>query len=145
MPSDPVIHESVPSPEDLQFLEDRLYEHNAEKTGRDDGQLFSFFIRSDQQEIVAGLAGWVWASACQVQTLWVHPAWRGQGYGESLLNAAEEKARAHHCQVILISSYSFQAPGFYQKHGYEVGWILEDFPPGHQHYYLVKRFPEFEG
>ncbi len=43
--------------EELQFLEDRLYEFNAAKTGRDDGQLFAFFIRDEKQEIVAGLAG----------------------------------------------------------------------------------------
>lgn len=140
MTVNPVITESVPSPEDLQFLEDRLYEHNAAKTGKDDGQLFSFLIHNDQHEIVAGLAGWTWASACEIQTLWVHPSCRGKGYGSRLLKAAEEKARSCGCQVILISSYSFQAPAFYQELGYELAWRLEDFPPGHQHCYLVKRF-----
>lgn len=136
---DPVITERIPSPEDLQFLEDRLYEHNAAQTGKDDGHLFSFFIHNDQQEIIAGLAGWTWASACEIQTLWVHPAYRDQGYGSSLLKTVEEKARGRGCQVILVSSYSFQSPGFYQKHGYELAWCLTDFPPGHQHCYLVKR------
>jgi ribosomal protein S18 acetylase RimI-like enzyme len=142
MTTNPVITESIPSPDDLQFLEDRLYDHNAAQTGRDDGQLFSFWIRNDQQEIVAGITGWVWASACEITTLWVHPACRGQGYGQSLLQAAEEKAKNSNCQVILISSYSFQAPEFYQKHGYELVWKLQDFPPGHQYCYLVKRFME---
>jgi ribosomal protein S18 acetylase RimI-like enzyme len=139
-----VMVESTPSPEDLQFLEDRLYEYNAAQTGRDDGQLFSFFIRNDQQEIVAGLAGWVWAGACEIQTLWVHPEWRGQGLGQRLLKAAEDKARANQCQVILVSSYSFQAPAFYQKNGFELAWQLIDFPPGHRHCYLVKRLSEWE-
>src|SRR5690349_11314552 len=129
MSANPIITEGVPSPEDLQFLEDRLYEFNAAQTGRDDGQLFSFFIRNDGQEILAGLAGWVWASACEIQTLWVHPSLRGQGYGQRLLKAAEDKARECGCRVILISSYSFQAPSFYQKNGYELVWKLQDFPP----------------
>jgi len=124
--------------------EDRLYEFNKAQTGRDDGQLFAVFVRDEQQEIVAGLSGWTWAHACEIQTLWVHPAWRRQGYGQDLLEVAEQEARACGCKVILISSYSFQAPAFYQKYGYELAWQLDDFPPGHQHCFLIKRLTEAE-
>jgi GNAT superfamily N-acetyltransferase len=72
----------------------------------------------------------------------VDPTWRGQGYGQSLLEAAEEEARSRGCKVILISSYSFQAPAFYQKCGYELAWQLNDFPPGYQYCFLIKRFPQ---
>lgn len=135
---------SIPSSEELQFLEDRIYEFNSVETGQDDGQLFAIFIRNDQQEILAGLSGWTWAKACKIQFLWVHPAWRGQGYGRSLLESAEQEARDRGCTVILISSYNFQAPAFYQKCGYRLAWQLNDFPPGHQSCYLVKRFAESE-
>lgn len=133
------ITKSIPSFEELQFLEDRLYEFNSDQTGQDDGQLFAYFIRNDRQEIVAGLSGWTWAQACEIRALWVHPSWRGQGYGRALLESAENEARACGCKVILISSYSFQAPEFYQKWGYELVWRLNDFPPGYQYNYLVKR------
>ena len=139
-----IMTKSTPSSEELQFLEDRLYEFNRAQTGQDDGQLFAFFVRNDQQEIVAGLSGWTWAKACEIRMLWVHPAWRGQGYGRSLLESAEQEARGRGCKVILISSYSFQAPAFYQKGGYELAWQLNDFPPGQQNCYLVKRFTETE-
>lgn len=125
--------------EDAAFLEDRLYEHNAGQTGHDDGQLFSFIIRGEQGVISAGLAGWTWAEACEIKTLWVDASLRGQGCGSALLQAAEQEARARGCRVILINSYSFQAPGFYQKHGYELAYTLEDFPPGHSYSYLIKR------
>lgn len=130
---------NVPSFEELQFLEDRIYEFNSAETGKNDGRLLGLFIRNDQQEIVAGLSGWTWANACEIRTLWVHPSWRGQNYGRDLLKSAEQEARAQGCKVILISSYSFQAAAFYQKCGYELAWQLEDFPPGHQNCYLVKR------
>ena len=139
-----VLTKSTPSSGELQFLEDRLYEYNSQQTGRDDGQLFAFFIRNDQQEIVAGCSGWTWAAACEIQTLWVHPSLRGQGHGRELLEAAEQEARAHGCKVIQIESYSFQAPGFYQKCGYKLAWHLDGFPPGHQLFCLVKRFQEAE-
>lgn len=138
------LSKSVPSAQELQFLEDRLYEHNSRQTGRDDGRLFALFIRDGDQEIVAGISGWTWAGACEIRDLWVHPAWRGLGYGRELLAAAEQQARERGCQVVLLSSYSFQAPVFYQKLGYELAWRLDDFPPGHQYCYLVKRLGETE-
>jgi GNAT superfamily N-acetyltransferase len=142
MNANPTMTRSTPSSEELQFLEDRVYEFNSARIGHDDGQLFAFLVRNNQQEIVAGSSGWTWANACEIRTLWVHPAWRGQGYGRSLLESAEQEARARGCKVILISSYSFQAPAFYQKGGYELAWQLKDFPPGQQNCYLVKRFTE---
>ncbi len=128
-----------PTPEWQEFLEGRLYEHNSDQTGRRDGLLFAFQVRDDQQEVVAGLSGWTWAGACEIRSLWVHPTWRGQGHGRALVNAAEQEARAHGCQVILVSSYSFQAPEFYRRLGYELAWALDGFPPGHRYCYLVKR------
>ncbi len=138
------ITRSIPSAGELQFLEDRLYEFNRAQTGHDDGQLFAFLVRNEEQEIVAGVSGWTWAHACEIRTLWVHAAWRGQGYGRRLLEAAEEEAQAHGCSIILIGSYSFQAPEFYQSCGYRLAWQLNDFPPGHRHCYLVKQFAALE-
>ena len=130
---------SIPTKEELDFLENRLYEYNSQQTGREDGHLFAFFIRDERQEILAGLSGWTWAKACEIKALWVHSSCREKGYGRQLLEAAEQEAWARGCLVIMLSSYSFQAPGFYQKCGYELAWKLEDFPPGHQHCVLVKR------
>ena len=139
MPTGYVLTRKTPSAEELDFLEDRLYEYNSEQTGRDDGQLFAFFIHNEQQEIVAGLSGWTWAQACEIRTLWVHPSLRGQGHGRELLEAAEAEARLRDCQVIMLTTYSFQAPVFYQKQGYQLAYELEDFPPGHGCCVMVKR------
>lgn len=129
----------VPTPEELDFLEDRLYEYNSAQIGRQDGSAFAFFIRDHQNQIVAGLSGWTWAQACEIRQLWVGATWRRQGYGRRLLEAAEAEARSHGCKLVLLSSYSFQAPAFYQKHGYELAWQLDGFPPGHSYCFLVKR------
>lgn len=132
----------IPTPAEQEFLEDRLYEFNTTQTGQDDGRLFGFFIRDAEQEILAGLSGWTWAQACEIRDLWVHLSHRGKGYGRHLLDSAEQEARARGCKVIFLSSYSLQAPGFYQKLGYELAWQLNDFPPGHRYCFLVKRFAE---
>jgi GNAT superfamily N-acetyltransferase len=136
---DHVLTQTVPTSEEREFLEDRLYEHNRDRTGSDDGELFSFFIRDANDQILGGLTGWTWARACEIETLWVHPEWRGRGYATRLLASAEKLARERGCEVIALDSYSFQAPGFYQKHGFELFAELAGFPPGHSRSYLVKR------
>jgi hypothetical protein len=38
-----------------------------------------------------------------------------------------------------LDTFSFQAPDFYKKLGYEVFGELQDFPHGHQRYFMKKR------
>ena len=130
--------------DEIQFLEDHLYEYNAAKVGCEDGQSFSFLIRDENQVIVAGLYGWTWAQACEIKALWVHAAWRGQGYGTQLLEAAEREACSHGCKIMMLNSYSFQAPGFYQKCGFTLVWQLSDFPPGQQLCVLIKQLIDIQ-
>jgi GNAT superfamily N-acetyltransferase len=131
--------ETEPAFADVQFLEDRLYEYNTQQTGVDDGQWLALFLRDDHGTIQAGLKGWTWCGSCYIQTVWVHPDLRGQDIGTQLLQAAEQEARTRECHQIVLASFSFQAPGFYQKLGFEVFAVLEEHPRGHQHYYLRKR------
>ena len=134
----PLTVESHPRQEDVQFLDDRLYEYNAAQTGVDDGQWLAIFVRDDQQRLCAGIKGWTWCGSCYISALWVDERLRGQGVGTQLLQAAEQEARTRGCHQVILTSYSFQAPGFYQKHGYEVFTVLVDHPRHHRNYYLRK-------
>jgi GNAT superfamily N-acetyltransferase len=130
--------ETNPSFEDVRFLEDHLYEYNAAQIGVDDGQWLAMFLRDDQQTILAGLKGWTWCGSCYISTVWVHETLRGHGVGTQLLHAAEQEARARGCTHMVLNSFSFQAPGFYQKLGYGVFAVLDEHPRSHQHVYLHK-------
>jgi hypothetical protein len=48
MDLEPLTIESHPKQEDVQCLDDRLYEYNASQTGVDDGQWLAIFVRDDQ-------------------------------------------------------------------------------------------------
>jgi len=131
--------EVEPASKDIRFLEGRLYDYNVEQTGSGDGQWLSIFVRDDAGEIAAGLHGWTWCGACRVQSLWVRQDLRRQGYGQRLLGAAEREARARGCDQVLLDTFSFQAPLFYKKLGYEVIAVVEGFPRRpHSEYHLRK-------
>jgi GNAT superfamily N-acetyltransferase len=134
----PVEVETHPTFQDGAFLEDQLYTYNVEQTGYDDGTYLTLWVKNQTGERLAGLHGWSWGGSCYIQDLWVHKDLRGQGYGTQLLHAAEQEARTRGCDHMVLSSFSFQAPGFYQKLGYDVFAVLEDHPRHHRHYYLHK-------
>lgn len=75
----PLTVETHPTHDDVQFLADRLYEHNAAHTGVDDGQWLAIFVRDDQQRICAGIKGWTWCGSRDISTLWAQDRAGRQG------------------------------------------------------------------
>jgi GNAT superfamily N-acetyltransferase len=122
----------------IELLEEKLYEHNSATINKNDGHLFSRVIRDENKNIIAGVGGWTWANACEITQLWVDERERNNRLGSILLEAAEEEAKSKGCLIILIRSYSFQAPHFYEKHGYKKQLIVSDFPRGYKYYILTK-------
>jgi ribosomal protein S18 acetylase RimI-like enzyme len=127
--------------EQIHFLDDRIYEYNAATAGRDDGSEFSIVIRDAADDILAGIAGWSWAQACEITLLWVHADHRNAGHGTKLLQTAEAEIIERGCKTIVVRSYDFQAPTYYEKHGYVVHDVIDGFPAGGRQYTLIKRIP----
>ena len=50
----------------------------------------------------------------------------------------EEEAKAAGCYMAQLDTFDFQAPGFYEKQGYEIFGTLTNAPKGHTHYYMKK-------
>src|SRR5262245_12228017 len=110
------------TPEDLRFLEKHVHEFNVAATGIRDARGLVILLRDPNRRIYAGLSGHTWGGVAEVRFLWVDEPRRRTGIGGRLLRAAEDEARARGCSKIVLSTHSFQAPGFYHKHGYvEIG------------------------
>ncbi|MXO79154.1 GNAT family N-acetyltransferase, partial [Paenibacillus sp. OT2-17] len=61
-----------------------------------------------------------------------------KGYGSQLLGEIEQIAKDKGCNFIQLNTFTFQAPKFYEKHGYEVVGVIDDAPRGFKHYYYKK-------
>ncbi|HEY7404485.1 MAG TPA: GNAT family N-acetyltransferase [Candidatus Angelobacter sp.] len=125
-------------PEDLQYLEEQVNEHNFATTGIRDARQLVVLLRDLAGRIYAGLSGHTWGGVAEIRFLWVEDARRDTGIGSLLLHAAEEEARLRGCTKVVLSTHSFQAPGFYRKHGYVVVGQVSDYPQGHSSIYMEK-------
>ena len=128
-----------PTPQDVEYLEDRIYEHNASVTGIADGQLLAFLLRDDSGRIVAGICGNTWGGGCEIRQFWVEESQRRRGLGTRLFQAAEQEARRRGCTQMLLMTFSFQAPAFYARIGFEVVATIADHPRGHRNFLMRKR------
>jgi GNAT superfamily N-acetyltransferase len=95
------------------------------------------FVR-DSERIAAGLAGETYAGWLFIRYLWVSDGLRGKGIGYRLMAAGEARAVERGCHAAWVDTFSFQAPGFYRKLGYEVFGEL-DWSPDHKRFFLRKR------
>ena len=128
-----------PTPDDIQYLEDRIYEFNSTVTGITDGEWLAFLLRNESGRIIAGICGNTWGGTCEIRQFWVEESQRHRGLGRMLYGAAEQEARKRDCTQILLMTFSFQALTFYDRNGFEVVTTIEDHPRGHRNYLMRKR------
>jgi GNAT superfamily N-acetyltransferase len=128
-----------PDDADVRFLDQQINDFNFAVTGVTDGRLLALFLRDAQGSIIAGLYGWTWGGCLEIKYLWVAEAWRGRGHGTRLLAAAEGEAIARGCTQAMLDTHSFQAPLFYQRAGYTIFGVMDNYPTGHAKCYLKKQ------
>ena len=119
-------------------LSDGLDAHNKAVTGHSDQRELTVKV-TDDAGLVAGLSGWTWGTAAGIGMVWVRDDARSEGWGGRLLAAAEDEARARGCVQVTVSSFTFQAPAFYERHGYVEFARTEGIPvAGHADVHLRK-------
>lgn len=120
------------------FLAERVYEYNARATGYVDGKSFSAVQRDRFGAIKAGISGYTWGGCCYISYLWVDEVERGRGLGTRLIKATEEYAMSVGCRRMLLATHSFQAPGFYERLGYNKQAVIRDHPSGYANIFFGK-------
>ena len=110
--------------------------YNRSKREEAESEPLNLYVEDEHDEIMAGLVAETFGNWLEIEYLFVKEDLRGQGIGSQLLQQAESEAKKRNCRFAFVNTYQFQAPAFYQKHGYKEVFTLKDYPyTGQRHYY----------
>jgi len=126
------------SPDEIDVIEDRLYDHNSRATGRRDALGIGFVIRDETGQTIGVAAGYTWAGTSELKQMWIDEAYRGRGYARALLNAFIAEASDRGVHRIWVQSHDFQAPAMYEKAGFRRMAEFEGWPDDHVNVILCK-------
>jgi GNAT superfamily N-acetyltransferase len=109
-------------------LGEELTRYNEAVSGVLDQRELTVQVRDPHGDLVGGLSGWTWGTCAGVGMFWIREDARGSGLGSRILAAAESEAVARGCEQMVLSSFTFQAPDFYRRHGYVETGRTEGLP-----------------
>jgi GNAT superfamily N-acetyltransferase len=133
--------EKAPDEEARRLIGEGLDAYNASKAGPDGSENLEdlwVIARDANGAVQGGVKSRTSYSWLFIDWLWVAPSRRGEGLGVRLLQHVEDAARDRDCVGAYLYTFSFQAPHFYQRQGYEEFGRIDGLPPGHRCIWLKK-------
>ena len=95
-------------------------------------------VRSGKGRILGGVILQSYWKETYVELLWLSEKARSQGTGRELMREAERQARRRGSVLMHLNTYSFQAPGFYEKLGFRRVGKIAGSPKGASRYFYAK-------
>jgi ribosomal protein S18 acetylase RimI-like enzyme len=121
-----------------QAVDDGLDRYNRQAAPLADVRPLGAFASDAEGRTIGGAVGRTWGRCCELQQLWVDAAHRRQGVASQLLRRFEARAAGRGCDVFYLTTLSFQAPGFYRKHGYATLGEIRGYPDGIAKHLMIK-------
>lgn len=94
--------------------------------GKDNGS-FSFVIKDDHKNLLAGITGFYYYGCFHIDLLYVKEECRNKGLGSLLLEKSELLAYEKNCLFMVVNTMDFEAGSFYKKHGFVTEFIRAGF------------------
>ncbi len=115
-----------------------LTEHALPVTGVPGFNPVAVVARDDAGTLIGGVSGTINWNWLHVALFWIAEDVRHTGLGSALLRRIEEHAVQSGCANAHLDTFSYQARPFYERHGYTLFASLDDYPTGHQRFFLRK-------
>lgn len=127
-----------PDNEKITEIRSKLQEYNSKYFEIEDKTTIVVDERNHNNEIIGGIVFTIVGRWLEVDFLWVHEEYRKSGLGSKLLQEAEKIAMNEQCNIAFVNTLSFQAKPFYEKHGYKVKYVQENYPIVNSRYFMEK-------
>jgi GNAT superfamily N-acetyltransferase len=113
--------------------------YNASQAGPLNDARYVLTVRSADQRLIGGLVAMQYWNGMFIELLWVAEEMRRRGLGTQLMRRAESDLATRGGEIVFLSTWSFQAPAFYERLGYSAFGKLEGMPPGATRTWYYKR------
>ena len=114
-----------PKPEDIEYLTKKI---NEEITDYGSAFPFGFFIRDENDKIIAGCNGYIIFGCIYTDQLWVDSNYRNQSLAKNLMNKVHEYGTKQGCKMATLCTMNFQnALKFYEKLGYKIDFERQGY------------------
>jgi GNAT superfamily N-acetyltransferase len=108
-----------------------LAQFNEQQAGINDSRPVAVLISDPvTKAVVGGLIGRTSLGLMFIDLVYIPDTFRGMRVGSDMLQMAETEARRRGCCSAVLVTISFQAPGFYARHGYTELGRVPCHPPG---------------
>lgn len=139
MNSPPIVLTDAPTADELGAIRRPLDQFNLDACGIADQRPLALLVRNPMtHEVVGGLNGRTSRGMLFIDVFFLPETMRGNGLGSRLLLMAEEEGLRRGCRTGILHTNSFQAPGFYKKHGWREFGNFPCDPPGTSRIFLTK-------
>ncbi len=99
---------------------------------------FCFVAEDDDGKIMGVITGRAYYNEVHIGDLIVGREYRKGGIGRRLVETVEDAFKGKGYVKITLTTFGFQAPGFYKKLGYEVEFVRDDNDPKLRKIFLAK-------
>ena len=98
----------------------------------------NIYLKDEEGNLVAGMVAETFGNWLEIEYLYVSDDLQGQGIGSKILKMAERESKERGCKYSFVDTFNFQAPKFYEKHGYKEVFALKKYPYTGERYYYTK-------
>jgi len=98
----------------------------------------NIYLEDEQSNLKEGMVAETFGNWLEIEYLYVSDDLRGQGIGSKILKMAERESKERGCKYSFVDTFNFQAPEFYEKHGYKEVFALKEYPYTGERYYYTK-------
>lgn len=124
--------------EKTQELANLIKAYNRSKREPSRSEPLNIYVEDEKGNLMAGMVAETFGNWLEIEYLYVREDLRGQGLGSRILKMAEKESRERRCKYSFVDTFNFQAPKFYEKHGYKEVFSLKKYPYTGERYYYTK-------
>jgi GNAT superfamily N-acetyltransferase len=129
----------APDPRLDTVVSDGLRHFNLEQSGIDDSRPLAVVVSAPTTgDVLGGITGRTSRGTLFIDLVYLPAELRRGGLGRRMLAMAEDEARRRGCRTAVLWTLSYQAPAFYERHGWRRFGEISCEPPGASRIFLTK-------